>query len=66
MKSDDREDSRNIGDWRYLETSRRARKDIDIDEDRADHPSLKAPWERIGEIDKTAFEKLRDDGKNRG
>ena len=55
MKSDDREDSRNIGDWRYLETSRRARKDIDIDEDRANHASLKAPWERIGEIDETAL-----------
>ena len=44
-----------------------------IDEDRADRGShdphygvVKNPWERIGEIDETALEKLRDDGKIRG
>ena len=66
LKSDDREDSRNIDDRLYLETSRRARKDREIDGDRADRASLKAPWERMGEIDETALEKLRDDGKIRG
>ena len=66
LKSDFRKESRNIGDRQYLDTTRRARKDREIDEDQADHASLKAPWERIGEIDETALQKLRGDGKNSG